>query len=216
MTDEKYTFVQDLREKKQIAHSSRYRRTHTGKSGAVRLPNDKLKRKEWEAMNGEVTRYRLNEPMGWKTFKSMPDDLKIEYIKKIRARFGVTDAAIAEMLGVSRVYCGGEFRRLGLGEGKSAGAKKHDADNVGFAKWANGEHDAIQPESPVEQIEDEQPVITAQNAEKAALLEPNSGTMCFTGAAVDVMRTMAQLLGWGVYQIKISWKPAERGGATDG
>ena len=33
MTDEKYTFVQDVREKKDIAKSSRNRRAHAGKGG---------------------------------------------------------------------------------------------------------------------------------------------------------------------------------------
>lgn len=86
MTDEKFTFVEDVKEKKIASRSARNRIAHTGKGGKVRFPHDNLTRKELEAMNGELRVYRMNDPMKWEDFKTMPVDLQVQYIKAIRNR----------------------------------------------------------------------------------------------------------------------------------
>lgn len=63
MTDEKFTFVEDVKEKKIASRSARNRIAHTGKGGKVRFPHDNLTRKELEAMNGELRVYRMNDPI---------------------------------------------------------------------------------------------------------------------------------------------------------
>ena len=80
MDDEKFVFYEDVREKKTISRGSRYKRTHAGKGGRVKLPSDYLSNKELKAMNGEVKSYHLNSPMLWSEFKSMPDDIQVLYI----------------------------------------------------------------------------------------------------------------------------------------
>ena len=55
MTDEKYTFVTDVAEKKRIARGSFNKRTHNGKGGKVRFPSDYLSNKERNKMNGEIS-----------------------------------------------------------------------------------------------------------------------------------------------------------------
>ena len=100
MTDEKFVFVQDVKEKKQTARSAWNR--NKGKYRTVRLPSDFMTRKEREAMNGEVKSYRLNDPMTWEEFKAMPDDIMTSYIKLIRERFGASDTAIANMMGTTQ------------------------------------------------------------------------------------------------------------------
>ena len=89
MKDETYLFVSDMKDKKVTARSARNKRTHCGKGGRVRFPSDNLSKKELQKMNGECKAYRLNDPMGWKEFKAMPDDLKITYIKLLRKEFNV-------------------------------------------------------------------------------------------------------------------------------
>ena len=81
MKDETYAFISDVKDKKITARSARHTRTHCGKGGRVRFPSDNLSKKELQKMNGECKSFRLNDPMVWKEFKSMPDDLKITYIK---------------------------------------------------------------------------------------------------------------------------------------
>ena len=38
-------------------------------------------------MNGDVKSYNLNRPMTWEEFRSMPQDLQIMYIKKLRNEY---------------------------------------------------------------------------------------------------------------------------------
>lgn len=91
MDDEKYAFEEEVREKKIIARSAHKR---TVKGGRVRLHSDNLSKKELKKMSGEAKTYNLGQPMKWAEFKSMPDDLKVEYIKQIRERFNVYDMKI--------------------------------------------------------------------------------------------------------------------------
>ena len=37
-------------------------------------------------MNGEVKTYKMHDPMTWKEFRELPDDLKKEYIKFFQHR----------------------------------------------------------------------------------------------------------------------------------
>lgn len=95
MSDEKYEYIQDVKEKRFTARSSHNKRTHIGKGGSVRFPSDSMTKKQREAMNGECKTYRLNDPMSWDDFKDMPDDLKVMYIKQLRSKFNVPDEELA-------------------------------------------------------------------------------------------------------------------------
>ena len=136
MTDEKFTFIEDLREKKKTATGAHHKRTHCGKGGAIRFPSDYMTKKEREAMNGEVKSYKLNDPMSWKEFKAMPDDIKIAYIKALRQRYNVSDTALAGMFGVSQPVVSKEMRRLDTGSCGRGANTKWDAD--GWYAWLNG------------------------------------------------------------------------------
>ena len=123
MPDEQYVMISDSIEKKKIAHSSYNRKTHCGKGGRVKFPSDYLSKKELKAMNGDVKSYNLNRPMTWKEFRSMPQDLQIMYIKKLRNEFGVPDSILAKSMGVCKSTFSETMRDLKLSLGKSAGAK---------------------------------------------------------------------------------------------
>lgn len=137
MTDEKYLFVTDVADKKRTARGSHNKRTHCGRGGRVRLPSDNLTRKELNKMNGDVKSYRLNEPMTWAEFKTMPDDLKITYIKLLREKFNVPGTHIEKMLGTNHVYYSKEIVRLGLSEGKSSRSGSTPWDRDGWNAWCN-------------------------------------------------------------------------------
>ena len=122
MPDEQYVMISDSIEKKKIAHSSHNRKTHCGKGGRVKFPSDYLSKKELKAMNGDVKSYNLNKPMTWEEFRSMPQDLQIMYIKKLRNEFGVPDSALGKAMGVCRSSFSKAMKDLNLSLGKSAGA----------------------------------------------------------------------------------------------
>lgn len=102
------------------------------KRAPVRLPSDSLTEKEIEALHGEVKTYRLGEPMTWKGFRDMPEDLQVEYIQKLRKKFGAPDGDIAKMLGVSRGYFCKHIKKLGL----KCDHHTDDWDRDGFLAWA--------------------------------------------------------------------------------
>ena len=87
LPDEQYVMISDSIEKKKIARSSHNRKTHCGKGGRIKFPSDYLSKKELKAMNGDVKSYNLNRSMTWEEFRSMPQDLQIMYIKKLRNEF---------------------------------------------------------------------------------------------------------------------------------
>lgn len=122
MPDEQYVMISDSIEKKKIAHSSHNRKTHCGKGGRVKFPSDYLSKKELKAMNGEVKSYNLNKPMTWEEFRSMPQDLQIMYIKKLRNEFGVPDSVLGKAMGVCKSSFSKAMKDLNLSLGKSAGA----------------------------------------------------------------------------------------------
>lgn len=136
MSDEKYELMRDTRDKAITARSAHNTRTHCGKGGAVKFPSDNLTKKERETMNGECKSYRLNDPMTWDQFKSMPDDLKVIYIKALRKKYNVTDKYIAMMMGVKHNTLAAPFKKLGLAKGAGCGAHKWDKE--GFLAWCNG------------------------------------------------------------------------------
>ena len=122
MPDEQYVMISDSIEKKKIARSSHNRKTHCGKSGRVKFPSDYLSKKELKAMNGDVKSYNLNRPMTWEKFRSMPQDLQIMYIKKLRNEFGVPDIVLSKAMGVCKSSFSRAMSGLNLSLGKSSGA----------------------------------------------------------------------------------------------
>ena len=123
LPDEQYVMISDSIEKKKIARSSHNRKTHCGKGGRVKFPSDYLSKKELKAMNGDVKSYNLNRPMTWKEFRSMPQDLQIMYIKKLRNEFGVPDIVLGKAMGVCKSSFSKAMSDLNLSLGRSAGAK---------------------------------------------------------------------------------------------
>lgn len=138
MTDEKYTFITDVAEKKRIARGAFNKRTHNGKGGKVRFPSDYLSNKERNKMNGEIREYRMNSPITYTEFKKYPNDLKKKYIQRLRDMFDVSDTDIAAMMGVKAKTLNAALIKIGASGGRRG---KRKADYVAFENWKrdNGE-----------------------------------------------------------------------------
>lgn len=217
MTDEKYVFISDIKEKRSIGRSSYNRKTHAGKGGRVRLPSDYMTKKERDAMNGEVQSYKINKPMTWVEYKAMPDDVKVMYITAIQNRYGAPATKIAEMLGVPQQTFAREMKRIGLAKGKNAKRGKFDKEN--WYRWCNGAPEEIPTEeTPVEEIEEaeeaevvQEPVCNEGDTESDAAAEdvvivPVCGKMTFRGNAANALRTVMHLLGNAESVITVAWK----------
>lgn len=211
MKDEEYLFHADVRGKKNIARSARNTRTHCGKSGRVKLPSDYMTKKELNAMNGEVKSYRLNEPMSWKEFKALPDDIKVTYIKLLREKFNCFDSAIAEMMGINKVTFSQEIKRLGLGHGTKHGGNRTWNEKEAFYAWAHGVPATKEAEDPIpeEPVPEAEPVIE----EKKAI--PGTGNMVFEGKVEEVLKTIGVLLGGANVHISVTWDVLPEGEVED-
>ena len=132
MTDEKYTFITDVAEKKRTARAAFNKRTHNGKGAKVRFPSDYLSNKERNEMNGEVREYRMNSPITYSEFKKYPDDLKKNYVKRLRDMFDVSDTDIAAMMGVKAKTLNAALVKIDASGGRRG---KRKADYVAFEKW---------------------------------------------------------------------------------
>lgn len=221
MKDEEYLFRQENRERAITARSARHRRTHTGKGGRVKLPSDHMTKKEKNAMNGECKTYRLNDPMKWEEFKTLPEDLMGSYIKALRQRFNCPDAKIAEMMGVHPATFSRYMKTLGLPTGDNRN-RNTKWDEAGWYTWLHGmpapvaEAQEEIPEEAPEQADE----ATPEQAEKVIQGDtegctccskevnraiPAVGSMSFEGRTEEIMETIKMLLGGANIRIDITW-----------
>lgn len=183
-------------------------------------------------MNGECKSYRLNDPMAWQEFKSMPDDLKITYIKLLRKKFNAPGKHIAEMLGIHHVTFSHEISRLDINEVFSqSGSRKWDKE--GFYAWWHGVdsipapviEEVTQEEEPEDFMEDDLPFEPVEEPDPIAVDDfmkfkilpvqvaatPCNGSMQFKCPADQALNTLAQLLGQANCAISVMWRVIEEG-----
>ena len=115
MTNEEYVFQQTSRERKRIGAGA-YARKNGSRTKKCTLPSDNMTAGEIRKRNGEIMQYKLNQPMKWKEFKSMPEDLQKEYIQKLASEKKARVIDIAEMLGVHKNYLSKYSRTIFQGE----------------------------------------------------------------------------------------------------
>lgn len=202
MTDEKYSYIQDLKDKKFTARSARNKRTHNGKGGSVKLPSDYMTKKEIKAMSGEVKSYRLNKPMTWVEFKAMPNDIQFGYIKLLKEKYSVPNTSIEKMFGLGNGSLAFHMKHIGYSVTSLAHGK---FDKEGWLAFVNGV--PTQKEEPVEEVpvRDECPMNVACEDQKEAI-HPCSGTLSFVGTAEATLDAVKHILGSETMKITISWE----------
>lgn len=213
MNDEKYVYIQDVKEKKSTARSARNKRTHNGKGGRVKLPSDYMTKKELKAMSGEVKSYRLNEPMPWAEFKAMPDDIRVTYIKLIREKYHAPDSHICKMMGTNTCSFSQEMNRLGIPAPRRHGEKW---DKEGFYAWCGGvevpPHQAIAgciempPSQTITVKLPETLHIGDLSLTRTEAVRPLRGTLDYEGTVEDIFFAVNKIVGNGNIRMTISWE----------
>ena len=235
MKDETYVYIHDVKDKKFTARSANKKRTHNGKGGRVRFPSDNLSKKELQKMNGECKSFKLNSPMTWNEFMSMPDDIKITYIKLLREKFDVTDTALYKMFGTNKDSLSRTLLKLGLRVPKRSTHREWKKEE--WFAWVNGVdklpapviEEPVQTEEPEAFVEDDLPYeepdpITLEEAKESVkehqaipvAAVPKNGSMTFTCPANQALNTLGQLLGDANVSISVMWRVIEEGGDDDG
>ena len=224
MTDEKFVFIEDCKDKKRTARGAFNKRTHCGKGGAVKFPSDYLTTKEKKAMNGECKSYRMNDPMKWDEFKKMPEDLQIAYIKAIRQQFNAPDTEITKMMGVTHSWATKYFKKLGLALGKNH--KRGHFEKDAWTRWVNGvpqvtcydETDEATAEEPTEFMTEEVKEYVEQDIQAtqamADILRPeikmHGGHISITGMTSDLMRCVYDIIGERKVYMTFHWEVDEK------
>lgn len=114
MTNERYVFQQEVRERKDLARQAHYMKNGC-KSKKCTLPSDYMTRKEKLAMNGEVISYNFSRFYTYEEFKALPDHAKAEYLNHLCAKYKVSKKFVAEtVLGVSVKTLDSHLKRCGL------------------------------------------------------------------------------------------------------
>ena len=126
-----HDFDYDAMQKKRIAHGAAHMK-HNRKGCS--LPSDNLTAAQKRRLNGPVNTYKLDEPMGWESFKAMPEDLQKQYILNLQNTYQANDKMIGKMFRKSDVTVGEYRKKLGI---HSIGKSKMTRDKIGIrnTKW---------------------------------------------------------------------------------
>lgn len=216
MSEAHYELIQDCKEKKITARSARNTRTHCGKGGSVKFPSDYLSAKEKKKLSGECKSYRMNDPMTWEEFKALPDDLKVCYVKALRQKYGVSDSALADMLGISHPVLSRVFTDLGLNKGNGVGKRVWDKE--GFMAWRNGESVQVKVDDVVPTEEENAEIVNeVENDDVWAAdhLAPRAGRMTFVGHADDISKTIKNILKNGNVRLTVEWYTVDETGVVN-
>lgn len=218
LPDEQWLMIKDSIDKKNVARSSRNKRSHCGKGGSVKFPSDYMTKKELKAMNGEVKTYHLNGPITWNEFKKLPDDIKIAYIKLLREKYAVPNKDLAEAMGVNSGSFGKKMRDLGLGLGKGAASRYSKKwpgtpQALAFREFWYGPVESAEPsidicEEETNPVQDnmentnEPPTRTESLREACA---PTHGQLTFDCKAEDALDMIKAILAGKIVHMTISW-----------
>lgn len=205
MTDEKYIFTETERDRKRTARGAYAKKGGRG-SRKVHMPSDYLSRKEREQMNGEVKSNKLNEPMSWKEFKKMPDDIQAQYLRGILERFDPEMNMVARLMKCSACTLSKRMKELGVRPRRGG---SHDPDrNDAFLAWWNGitfptesggaVENTAEPEEPKEEVK----AVAELPGRKCY---PSSGRMILLGNPAEIAETIAGFLGDKPISCTVEW-----------
>jgi hypothetical protein len=185
-------FDYDVLQKKRIARNAKYQKKGS-RNKKCTLPDDYLTPAQRKALNGPTKTYKLGGPMDWSTFRSMPDDLQREYLKKLIDRFHINDALLGEMFGVNQSTVGRIRSELGL---TNVGRRrtKQEQRNA-FYTWCAGGAGTEEP--AVEQAPPEPEPENAPNPEPAPAPMPAakvvSGAFTVSGTADEALELLRMM-----------------------
>lgn len=113
MTNEAYTMVETIKERKSMLSGARHKKGGS-KSKKCTLPSDTLTKREKEKMNGEMKVYNLKYPVTYSEFMDMPQDIKEEYIRSMQLRYHANASMLANAFRMTVNEFGEMMNGLGI------------------------------------------------------------------------------------------------------
>ena len=111
MTDEKYIYLQDSREKKSAGRGVFGKRTGS-KTRYVGLPHDHMTAAELKRRNGKVSTVKLNQPITYAELKELTPSLRFLYLDNCINRYKARRLDLVAMLGISNPGFGKMIAKL--------------------------------------------------------------------------------------------------------
>lgn len=90
-------FEQEVRQKCRIASGARHKKR---RGRGCTLPSDCLTPTQLRRLSGSVRTYRLDLPLRYEAVLALPEDLRKEYLIRLRDGFCVNAEMLGQMLGV--------------------------------------------------------------------------------------------------------------------
>lgn len=112
-------FEQEVREKRRIAAGDRHRKR---RGRGCTLPSDCLTPTQLRRLSGQVRTYRLDVPLRLDQVEALPEDLRREYLTRLRDGCGVNAQMLATMLGTTEVRAAELMAKSGVPQGTPDGA----------------------------------------------------------------------------------------------
>lgn len=100
MTDERFVYTSDIRERKGMANGARGVKNGS-RSKACSLPSDGMSAAQWKKQNGPVENVQLGQPMSWAELKKLKPHLQYLYLDYVVNHYKARRVDLLEMLGVS-------------------------------------------------------------------------------------------------------------------
>lgn len=100
MTDERFVFTSDVRDRKRTAAGARAKKGGS-RSRRCPLPSDKLTNTQLQKLNGSVESIKLNMPMDYARFKELTPTLQFLYLDHLINEYKARRVDLCSMLGVS-------------------------------------------------------------------------------------------------------------------
>lgn len=141
------SFMDDIREKRSAGRGARHKKCGS-RTSYVSMPSDHITPAEWKRRNGKVNTYQLGVPMTWAQFRSMPADLREEYIKRLRETYHITKTELAEAFEVSFKTLNAALNDCQLSGLFPVGCKMKRADREAFRAFWHGEDPSEEEEDP--------------------------------------------------------------------
>jgi len=165
MTDEKYTLISDIKEKKAAARGT-FARKRGSKSKRCSLPSDNLTPAQLKRRNSQVSTVKLNQPVTYAELQTLTPSLKFLYLDNLIRHYKARRVDIVAMLGIAQNTW---VRLLPTLPGRLIfeGKPKHPAPE--WLEFIGGHAEEIEPEDvrdltpdpivEVQPVEIEQPLI---------------------------------------------------------
>jgi hypothetical protein len=111
LSDEEYTFRQDVKEKKSIGRGA-FAKKNGSKSKKCTLPYEYLTKKEREKLNGEVISFNPKAFYTYDEFKALPEEYQVKYVNSLLNRYNCSLVAISTyVFGMDRNTLNNHLRR---------------------------------------------------------------------------------------------------------